>query len=322
MPPPGNVPRELAKTTLPPYIIEPPDILSIDAVRIVPRAPYRVNTLDVLAIHVPQPLPEAPISGPYTVEPGGTINLGLPYGVVPVAGLTLDEVTKTLERHLTRFLGQPQVSVTLAELAGKQGIAGQHLVASDGTVTLGSYGSVYVVGMTLDQARLAIEAHLSQFLEDPEVSVNVFAYNSKVYYVITQGAGLGDGVTSFPVTGNETVLDAISRINGLTSVSSKRIWIARPACDGPPQVLKVDWHDVTAHGMANTNYQILPGDRVFVAEDKLVALDTGLGKIISPLERMMGFTILGTQTVSGLRFFHTRGGAGGVVGGPGVIVAP
>ena len=44
----------------------------------------------------------------------------------------------------------------------------------------------------------------------------MFAYNSKVYYVITEGAGAGDLVARLPITGNETVLDAISQINGLS----------------------------------------------------------------------------------------------------------
>ena len=162
IPPHNNMPRELAKTTLPPYTIEPPDILIIEALRVVPRPPYRVSTLDVLSIEVPEALPESPIGGTYTVEPGGTVNLGLPYGVVPVAGLTLPEVQARLVQHLgAKFLRDPQVSVTLVQFSGLQTISGQHLVALDGTVTLGSYGSVYVVGMTLEQAKLAIEAHLS-----------------------------------------------------------------------------------------------------------------------------------------------------------------
>jgi polysaccharide export outer membrane protein len=75
---------------------------------------------------------------------------------------------------------------------------------------------------------------------------------------------------------------------------------------------------VTAHGLAATNYQILPGDRVFVAEDRLIAIDTFIGKAISPFERMFGFVTLGTGMVSQLRFFH-RGGAGGFGTGGGVI---
>ena len=110
---------------------------------------------------------------------------------------------------------------------------------------------------------------------------------------------MGDGVYRFPVTGNETVLDAISQINGLQQVSSKQIWIARPCLEpGKVQVLPVKWEDITAQASANTNYQILPGDRVFIAEDKLIALDTGLAKIIAPIERVMGFSLLGVGTVT------------------------
>ena len=59
-------------------------------------------------------------------------------------------------------------------------------------------------------------------LDNPEISLDVFAYNSKVYYIVTQGAGQGDAVYRFPITGNETVLDAISQINGLNFNSSKK----------------------------------------------------------------------------------------------------
>src|SRR5208283_2594700 len=124
-------------------------------------------------------------------------------------------------------------------------------------------------------------------------------YNSKVYYIVTQGAGFGDGVYRFPVTGNETVLDAISQINGLQRVSSKRIWVARPTdAPGCMQRLDVNWEDITANANACSNYQILPGDRVFVAEDSLIAADTALAKIIAPMERVMGFSILGVGTVT------------------------
>jgi polysaccharide biosynthesis/export protein len=128
---------------------------------------------------------------------------------------------------------------------------------------------------------------------------------------------LGDGVVSLPITGNETVLDAISRINGLTFISSKKIWVSRPTPGGPPQKLLVDWHDITANGVAETNYQILPGDRIFVQKDRLVAFDTTVGKLTAPFERLFGFTTLGTGTVSGLRFFH-RGTAAGGFGGGGI----
>jgi polysaccharide export outer membrane protein len=295
----SGMPRELCKTVLPAYTVEPPDILVIDAVHIVPRSPYHLRILDAVRIRVERALPDAPIDGIYPVELGGAVNLGPPYGPVQVAGLTVEQAQQVIFKRLTEILRDPLLSMSLADIASKQQIAGQHLVGPDGTVTLGSYGSVTVVGMTLGEARMAIERYLSQFLEDPEVSVDVFAYNSKVYYIITQGAGFGDAVYRFPITGNETVLDALSQIHGMTGVSSKKIWIARPSpCCDVVQVLPVDWEGITAQGKACTNFQVLPGDRVFVAEDKLIALDTGLGKLFAPLERVMGFSLFGVGTVT------------------------
>jgi protein involved in polysaccharide export with SLBB domain len=305
----SHMPRELAKVTLPMYRIEPPDILTIDAIHAVPRPPYRLEGMDVVFVQVTGALPDVPIGGVYRIEPGGLVNLGPPYGSVKLAGCTVEEAQAVVEDHLRRLLRNPRAYVSLAEISTKQQIAGEHLVGPDGTVTLGCYGSVIVAGMTLAEARTTIESHLSQFLEEPKVSVDVFAYNSKVYYVITEGAGLGDRLYRFPVTGNETVLDAISQINGLEQVSSKRIWIARPNLEtGECQVLPVRWSDITACGVPYTNYQLFPGDRVFIAEDKLVALDTGLAKLISPVERLMGFTLLGTATATRLSGPVLRGG--------------
>ncbi len=311
--PQPDVPRELAKVVLPTYTIEPPDILVVEAIRIVPKSPYVLRTGDVIAIDVAGTIPEAPISGAYAILPGGDVNLGKEYGLVKVSGLTLQQAQAEIDefllsRALVKLL-KPQANVSLVEISGKQQIAGQHLVGLDGTVTLGSYGSVSVVGLTLAEARYAIEDYLARFLEEPEVAVDVFAYNSKVYYVITEGGGLGDQVTRFPITGNETVLDAIANVSGLTEVSSKKIWIARPVHNSDQvQILPVDWRGVSASGLASTNYQVLPGDRVFVAEDKLVALDSRLAKVFAPFERAMGFSLLGAGTATRLSGKVLRGG--------------
>lgn len=317
--PPPDMPRELSKVVLPTYTIEPPDVLSIEAIHVVPRSPYALRTGDAVGVNALGTLPDAPINGVFPIQPGGIINLGVPYGAVQVTGKTAEEAQVEIQQILAQHVKEPSVSVSLVEMAGKQQIAGEHLVGPDGNVTLGSYGSVNVVGMSLSQAKGAIEAHLSRYLEDPEVAVDVFAYNSKVYYVITEGAGLGDGVTRFPVTGNETVLDAIANINGLTEVSSKKIWIARPVPESDQmQMLAVDWKGVTAGGTARTNYQILPGDRVFVAEDRHVAMDTKLGKLFAPWERMMGFTLLTTNTASRLSGKVLSKNANGGIGNGGI----
>ncbi len=221
---PGQVPNELGKLPLPPYVIEPPDILLVESTQGIRDQPVR----------------------------------------------------------------------------------GQHLVRPDGTVGLGIYGSVFVGGMTLDQAKEAIARQLARRIEkfDPEnLNVDVLAYNSKVYYVITDGGGYGEQVFRVPVTGSETVLDAIGQINGLPPVASKKhIWVARRSLQGgPEQVLPVDWFGITQRGAAETNYQLLPGDRVYVKADKWRTFDAGVAKVLSPFERILGTTLLGSETVNSIR---------------------
>ncbi len=295
----NSVPRENCKVILPPYIIEPPDILMIDAVRVVPKAPYRLKTGDVIDVEVLGTPSDLPITGPRQIEPGGVVRLGPRYGVIYASHLTVEQAQNVIHEHLRQFIREPIVTVSLLEIAGKQQIAGQHLVGPDGIVTLGIYGGVRVAGLTLPQAKACIEQYLTQYLDEPEISVEVWAYNSKVYYVVTQGAGLGDAVYRFSYTGNETVLDAIAQINGLNPLTSKQIWIARPTdMPGKCQILPVDWNAITSCGAAGTNFQIMPGDRVFVAEDKMVALDTGLAKLLAPAERVMGFSVFGVGTTT------------------------
>ena len=320
------LPKELNKVTMPPYTVEAPDLLLIDAQRLIPLPPYKIEPLDVLYVYAPKALDKEPINGPYPVDPDGTINLGTTYGgSLRVNDLTVPEIEKLVSDRLKRTLTPENavVTVSLAQSRGVQQIRGEHLVQPDGTVSLGLYGSVYVAGMSKPQIKQAIEAHLARYIYRPEVSVDVSAYNSKFYYVITDFAGSGESVTRIASTGNETVLDAMSLVGGLSSVSSKRIWVARPAPTGSgDQILPVDWRGITRRGTTSTNYQILPGDRVFVMGAPLVKVDSAISRVTAPLERILGTTLFGYTTV---RTIETGGlglgGFGSNTGGTVVNVA-
>ncbi len=219
-------------------------------------------------------------------------------------------------------IADPQVSLTLPNPQAPQPVTGEHLIRPDGSVSLGIYGSVPVAGMTLEEVRGAVEAKLSRYLVNPEVNVDVLAYNSQVVYVITDGGGFGESIARLPVTGNETVLDAVSAIDGLSQVSSKNIWVARPApahlAQGGPcgepcgQVMPVDWRGITREGLTATNYQLLPGDRVYIQADHLTASGNFLNKLFGPYERILGVTLLTNAAVRNL-----EGGGRGIGGGLG-----
>jgi polysaccharide export outer membrane protein len=251
-----------------------------------------------------EPLPNAPNEGAPVILP--------PYVIRP-PDVLLIELLPQFSRDKDLKLRVDNIGLL------NQPIFGQHLVRPDGTVELGVYGPVMVAGRTVEDARQEVARVIHNRMNPKNIKddktptekdyydnikVDVLTYNSSVYYVITDGAGLGQQVYRFPVTGYETVLDAISNINGLPVVSCpKRIWVARknPGPPGPDNVLKVDWKSISQGGAMATNWQLMPGDRVFVQADPVRTFNTNLGKFLEPVERIFGATLLGSQTVNTIK---------------------
>jgi len=136
-------------------------------------------------------------------------------------------------------------------------------------------------------------------IDSPEVAVEIAGQDSRVYYIITEGPGLGDNVMRVPLTGNETLLDAISKVDGLSKLSSKKIWVARPAPGGVgcETVLPVDWEAISRGGEAATNYALIPGDRVFISEESPVESRSGWHLLTAPAEWLLGVASLGISTL-------------------------
>jgi polysaccharide export outer membrane protein len=299
----------------------PLDVLAIDVeVRISDRPPVNVDPEKEPARYQAE-MAQAkhlrrgqPIEGLYRVESDGKVDLGFEYGQVSVSTLTVLEAKAAIRAHLEQaFKIGFDIRVQLAESQAQQQIRGEHLVRPDGKITLGSYGSVYVTGMTLEKAKTAIQDFLATKFLEPDIALDVSGYNSMVYYVIFDLDGSGQAVTRMPFTGNETVLDAIGELKGLPAGSDRfNIWVARPASPehASDQVLPVNWQAISRKGATATNYQLMPGDRLYVAVDPLVAADGVLAKMIAPVERILGVILLGNTTYFNLRGRSNFGGGG------------
>jgi hypothetical protein len=61
--------------------------------------------------------------------------------------------------------------------------------------------------------------------------------------------------------------------------------------------LRVNWQDITKRGETKTNFQILPGDRLFLAQDEFYAFDSFISKVTAPLETAFGVASLGVQSI-------------------------
>lgn len=305
----GALPREGCETPIAEYIVNPPDILYIE-VAMPPSEDQVIKAGDSLAITVEGALPEHPIADLYPVRSNGTVDLGT-YGVVTLGGLTVADARDHITKFLKEELNDPVVSLFVAN---NPPVAGEYLIRPDGTILLGFYGPIRVAGLPLSAVESAIQSQLATYhgLTGARVSVDVAAYNSMVYYIVSDGGGYGDQVTKLPYTGSETVLDAVGEMGGLPQIGSKHsIWIARPIpgnCD-TAQILPVDWDAIVKHGATSTNYQIQPNDRLYVKADKLIKTDNWIAKIFAPVER-----VLGTITLFDITIDAVQAGPNGVFG--------
>jgi len=95
----------------------------------------------------------------------------------------------------------------------------------------------------------------------------VTSYNSKHYYVLGDVAKPG----LLPLTGNETVLQAIQYAGGLLPTADlEKIRVVRPGRDGKPaRIYKVDLYAIERRGETSTNYQLFAGDRITIGANEL-----------------------------------------------------
>lgn len=238
----SNLPTELNKTTLPEYVIEPPDLLVVEVL---------------------EALPGRPITGERLVRPDGTISLDF-YGKVYVAGLTGSEVKEKVILHLRKYLND--------EVLG--------LVEQDPET-----GEMIPIPPN----------------ESNRVFVDVTSYNSKVYYV--QGDVAAPG--RLPVTGNETVLDAINYAGGLAPTASNvNIRLVRPAPAGSccEQVLPVNYSAIVYGGDPTTNYQLMPGDRLVVYRDPIVRGTLFLDRVAAPFNTVVQSILTYSFAAQSLRY--------------------
>jgi protein involved in polysaccharide export with SLBB domain len=136
-------------------------------------------------------------------------------------------------------------------------------VLPDGVIELGEYGRPMVAGKTVP----VIEAEVRELVKakekkDVPLTVRLIGRQSKVYYVLGEVNSPG----SFPLTGRETVLDGLMAAGGLTrSAAEGKIILVRPSHpDGCREVLPVCYPQIVQLGDTATNYQLRPGDRIFV----------------------------------------------------------
>jgi polysaccharide export outer membrane protein len=158
-------------------------------------------------------------------------------------------------------------------------------VQQDGTIDLGDYGQFAVVNLTTQeiqqqvqqriearelqkqQNRIALASHPNRSerpLTQDDFGVSVRLVNNETGMVYVMGEVNAPG--SYPLVGSETVLDAIIASGGLSDrANDHKIILTRPNFQGQPrEILPVCFAQILQLGDVSTNYQLRPGDRIYV----------------------------------------------------------
>jgi polysaccharide export outer membrane protein len=155
------------------------------------------------------------------------------------------------------------LDVLVVKVWGQPNLSGPLDVGVDGNISLPLVNDVKADGLTKEQLKAELTRRLSDFLNNPEVDVQVVRINSKSYFVYG-GVGRPGEV---PLVKPTTIMDAMSAVGGFRDfANTKKIRIQRKLPTGEIQEFKFNYKDVRQGKNMEQNIYLQDGDRIFVPE--------------------------------------------------------
>jgi protein involved in polysaccharide export with SLBB domain len=160
-------------------------------------------------------------------------------------------------------------------------LSGQYAVGPTGRIELGDYGTVRVEGRTLAEIARLIASETGQSPQDVELRVAQF----RSQYVFLFGQVIGWQRT-FPYQGQETILDLLQRVGGITlGAEPREVYVVRTHLGDSqrPEIFHVDLNAIVMKRDEQTNIRILPFDQVYVGETRQVHIEKSFPPWLRPI---------------------------------------
>ena len=156
------------------------------------------------------------------------------------------------------------------EIFNEEGLKTTQRLSSRGELTLPLIGTVPLAGKTLREAEQFVRERYIEggYYVDPQVLISVAQYD--IHYVTVLGQVNRPSRIEMPIEQNSMgLVEAITQAGGFTRVArTESVQVTRQRGDGSDQHFTVDVRDFLNRrsGGRNDDFQLMPGDVVFVRE--------------------------------------------------------
>jgi len=150
-------------------------------------------------------------------------------------------------------------------------------VTDDGRISMPLIGKVNVSGLTPSEVETRIKGLLEKYINKPDVSVTVVEAGSKPISVI--GAVMRPG--RIGITGNITLIQAITQAGGLAGGYGRTLYVLRTAANGLTEQIAIDIDDLMVNGNPDLNLPLRANDVINVPIDASINIYV-LGEVMHP----------------------------------------
>jgi protein involved in polysaccharide export with SLBB domain len=187
---------------------------------------------------------------------------------------------------------------------GRRDFDQRQIVAPDGCVDLGRYGRFRVEGQTPG----AIARTIAERLGLPAASVRVGVVQFDSRYLVLIGEVVGRH-RMIPYRGEETVLDVLQRVGGITpGAEPTEVYVVRSHLGDldRPEVFHVDLQNIVLKKNSETNIRVLPYDQIFVGETRQARIEKCLPPWLKPMYESVWNMLPGEQSTPGVMSIDDR----------------
>jgi len=195
------------------------------------------------------------------------------------------------ERGSTYTLGPTDLIEILVQRHPE--VSGQYLINNEGKIQYEFVGDIPLAGMTKEKAAVMIAKTLETYIVNPQVTIKIVGFNSKIVYVVGEvgrpGKILMRGDT---ITIREALLEA-----GLPLLTAKNTEASMftPSTSGKVERRKVNINSLLFKGDLRQNFVMKPGDTLYVP----ATFWAKAMRVISPITEPVGQAASAGATVAG-----------------------